>query len=63
MDGAAITITVMTLAAAHTIGISVDIPTALILSVIATSGACGSRLLPSLCNGAKRGERLNFKFP
>lgn len=42
MDGAAITITVMTLAAAHTIGINVDIPTALILSVIATLGACGS---------------------
>lgn len=42
MDGAAITITIMTLAAAHTIGINVDIPTALILSVIATLGACGS---------------------
>ncbi len=42
MDGAAITITVMTLAAAHTMGITVDIPTALILSVIATLGACGA---------------------
>ena len=30
MDGAAITITVMTLAAAHTMGITVDIPTAII---------------------------------
>ena len=42
MDGAAITITVMTLAAANTIGIHVDIPTALFLSVIAALGACGS---------------------
>ena len=36
MDGAAITITVMALAAAHTLGIAVDIPSALILSVLAT---------------------------
>lgn len=42
MDGAAITITVMTLAAAHTIGIHVDIPTALVLSILAALGACGS---------------------
>lgn len=42
MDGAAITITVMTLAAAHTVGIRVDLPTAVILSVIATLGACGA---------------------
>lgn len=42
MDGAAITITVMTLAAAHTVGIHVDLPTAIILSVIATLGACGA---------------------
>ncbi len=42
MDGAAITITVMSLAVANTLGISVDIPTAIVLSVIATLGACGS---------------------
>ena len=42
MDGAAITIAVMTLAATHTLGISVDIPTALILCVLATLGACGA---------------------
>ena len=42
MDGAAVTITVMTLAAAHTLGIQVDLPTALILSVLATLGACGA---------------------
>lgn len=42
MDGAAITITVMTLAAAHTLGVNVDIPTAILLSIIATLGACGA---------------------
>lgn len=42
MDGAAITIAVMTLAAAHTLGISVDFPTALTLCVVATIGACGA---------------------
>ena len=42
MNGAAITITVMTLAAVHTLGIAVDIPTALILSVLATVSACGA---------------------
>ena len=42
MDGAAITITVMTMATAATLGIAVDIPTALILSVLATLSACGA---------------------
>lgn len=42
MDGAAITITVMTMATAATLGINVDIPTALILSVLATLSACGA---------------------
>lgn len=42
MDGAAITITIMTLATANTLGIAVDIPTAILLSVIATLGACGA---------------------
>ncbi|MDD4849743.1 MAG: serine/threonine transporter SstT [Gemmiger sp.] len=42
MDGAAITITVMTLAAAHTLGVVVDIPTALLLSLLATVAACGA---------------------
>lgn len=42
MDGAAITIAIMTLAAANTMGIPYDIPTALILCVLATLGACGS---------------------
>ena len=42
MDGAAITIAIMTLAAANTLGISYDIPSALILCVLATLGACGA---------------------
>ena len=41
MAGAAITITVMTLAAAHTLGIRVDIPTALLLCVVSSLAACG----------------------
>ncbi|MBS4913788.1 MAG: serine/threonine transporter SstT [Veillonella sp.] len=42
MAGAAITITIMTLAAANTLHIQVDFLTALLLSVIATIGACGA---------------------
>ena len=42
MNGAAITITVMTLAVCHTIGVEVNIPTALILCSLATLGACGA---------------------
>ena len=42
MDGAAITITVMALTVANTMGIVVDIPTAFILAIIATLGACGA---------------------
>ena len=41
MAGAAITITVMTLAAAHTVGIPVDIPTALLLCVVSSPAAAG----------------------
>ena len=42
MGGAAITITVLTLAAAHTLGIQVDLATALLLSVVAALSACGA---------------------
>lgn len=42
MAGAAVTITVLTLAAAHTLGITVDIPTAILLSVVASVSACGA---------------------
>lgn len=41
MAGAAITITVMTLAATHTLGIQVDMPTALLLCVVSALAAAG----------------------
>ncbi len=58
MDGAAITINIMTLAVCHTMGIAVDIPTALILSIMATLAACGASgvaggsllLIPMACS-------------
>lgn len=42
MAGAAITITVLTLAAVHTMGIEIDILTALLLSIVAAVSACGA---------------------
>ena len=42
MAGAAITITVLTLAAANTLGIHVDFATALLLSLVSTVSACGA---------------------
>lgn len=42
MGGAAITITVLTLAAVNTLGIQVDLATALLLSVVAALSACGA---------------------
>lgn len=42
MAGAAITITVLAMAAVHTLGIEVDLATALLLSVVATISACGA---------------------
>lgn len=58
MAGAAITITVLTMAAVHTLGIAVDFWTALLLSVIASIGACGASgvaggsllLIPMACS-------------
>lgn len=58
MAGAAITITVLTMAAVHTLGIAVDFWTALLLSVIAAIGACGASgvaggsllLIPMACS-------------
>ena len=58
MDGAAITITVMSLAAAHSQGISVNFFVAILLSFIATLGACGASgvaggsllLIPMACS-------------
>ncbi|MCL1059060.1 serine/threonine transporter SstT [Shewanella gelidimarina] len=42
MGGAAITITILTLAAVHTMGVQVDILTAILLSVVAAVSACGA---------------------
>ena len=58
MAGAAITISVLTLAAAHTLGVSVDFPTAFLLSFISTLAACGASgvaggsllLIPMACS-------------
>ena len=58
MNGAAITITVMTLATCHTLGSEVSFMSALLLSVIATLGACGASgvaggsllLIPMACS-------------
>lgn len=58
MDGAAITIAVMTLAAANTVGASVDFASALLLSFLSTLAACGASgvaggsllLIPMACS-------------
>lgn len=58
MDGAAITITIMTLACAHTLGIHVDVLSAVILSFLSTLAACGASgvtggsllLIPMACS-------------
>ena len=58
MNGASITIAVMTLAAANTLGIVVDFPSALMLCILATLGACGTSgvaggsilLIPMACS-------------
>ena len=58
MDGAAITITVMTLATCNTLGIETSLGSALLLSILATLGACGASgvaggsllLIPMACS-------------
>lgn len=58
MDGAAVTIAVMTLAAANTLGIHVDFGTAILLCIISTFAACGTSgiaggsilLIPMACS-------------
>ncbi|MGI5989875.1 MAG: serine/threonine transporter SstT [Lachnospiraceae bacterium] len=58
MDGAAVTIAIMTLACAHTMNITVDFPSALVLSLLAALGACGASgvaggsllLIPMACS-------------
>ncbi|MBE5928741.1 MAG: serine/threonine transporter SstT [Lachnospiraceae bacterium] len=69
MDGAAVTITVMALATAHTMGISVDMPTALLLSFLATLGACGASgiaggsllLIPMACSLFGVGQDISMQ--
>ena len=58
MDGAAITIMIMTLAAANTLGMKVSVPAAILLSVMSALGACGASgvaggsllLIPMACS-------------
>ena len=42
MDGAAVVITIMTMTAANTVGIRVDLPSAIVLSILSTLAACGA---------------------
>lgn len=58
MDGAAVTITVFSLAVAHTVGVDVSFASAIFLGLIATIGACGASgvaggsllLIPMACS-------------
>ena len=58
MDGAAVVITIMTLAAVRTLGIPVDLPSAVVLSLLSTIAACGTSgvaggsllLIPMACS-------------
>ncbi len=58
MSGAAITITIMTLAAVHTMGGSIDVGSAILLSIVAAVSACGASgvaggsllLIPMACS-------------
>lgn len=58
MNGAAITITVMAMAAANTMGIQISLPAAILLSVVSALGACGASgvaggsllLIPMACS-------------
>ena len=46
MAGAAVTISVMAMQAANTVGLTVDVPTAVILSALAAISACGASGVP-----------------
>ena len=58
MNGAAITITIMAMAAANTMGIQISLPAAILLSVVSALGACGASgvaggsllLIPRACS-------------
>nr|WP_304319388.1 serine/threonine transporter SstT [Bifidobacterium catenulatum] len=58
MNGAAVTITIMAMAAANTMGIQISLPAAILLSVVSALGACGASgvaggsllLIPMACS-------------
>ena len=58
MNGAAVTITVMSMVAAHTLGIRIPLPLAIVLSIVSTLGAAGTSgvaggsllLIPMACS-------------
>ena len=58
MNGAAITITIMAMAAANTLGIQISLPAAILLSAVSALGACGASgvaggsllLIPMACS-------------
>ena len=58
MNGAAVTITIMAMAAANTLGIQISLPAAILLSVVSALGACGASgvaggsllLIPMACS-------------
>jgi serine/threonine transporter len=69
MEGAAITITVMTLATCHTIGLTVPLPIAIVLCVISTLAACGASgvaggsllLIPMACSLFGIGQDISMQ--
>jgi len=69
MSGAAVTITVFTLAATNTLGIQVDILSAIVLSLIATVASCGASgvaggsllLIPLACSMFGIGQDVAMK--
>lgn len=69
MEGAAITITVMTLATCHTLGISVPLPITIVLCIISTAAACGASgvaggsllLIPMACSLFGIGQDISMQ--
>ena len=69
MDGAAVVITIMSLTAANTLGITVPLPIAIILSIISTLGACGTSgvaggsllLIPMACSLLGIGQDISMQ--
>lgn len=67
--GAAITISVLSLAAAYTLGVMVDFPTAFLLCIISTIGACGASgvaggsllLIPVACASFGIGNNISMQ--